>query len=194
MRVFNEKFVQQICAKYEKRSEYNRPFFYFVATDDDYQSLRTEIEDLTADLPQAAQAKVIHSLQCPKSFMQTYHELVAGNLFKRLGYHIEYEKTINGLSPDWYVHPKEKMLAYIVEVFTDYISDNNRSEQGQVSDLHGRLQQITVGVVLHISYDNEYEKEVVLNPKNNKEIIASVTHWLIKTSCRRTIICRWDNF
>ena len=174
MLVFTKEWVKQIHDRYNHRPEGSRPFLYSVATDNECKPLRAEIEKFVANLPQSTQGKVISRLRSPYSFIQTYHELVVGDLLIRRDYDIEYEKTIKGLTPDWYVQPKDQIPSFIVEVFTDNISNARASKLRQVDDLHRRLNQIPIGV----ANDEDYEKKLILNQKLNKNIAKKVALWL----------------
>lgn len=181
MHVFTEEWVHLIANRYKQVPLHSRSDLYFVATSDEYRELRNEIEGLVCNLPQTFRKGVISKLRDPKNFSQTYHELVAGNLFLRLGYQIDYEQTINGLTPDWYVYSNNNdTKPFFAEVLTDNISDIKKSEQGQIRDLRSRLRQIPVGVALYISYDYGAVEKVVMDQKTNKKTATDVKNWLTK--------------
>jgi len=175
MQVFTDEWVRRIRSRYERLPSYQRPYIYSIATSDACQTMRAEIEEWIADLPQVSQKSLIRKLQSPENFMQTYHELAVGNILKRLGYQVEYEKSIADLTPDWYVQPRGEMPAFIVEVFTANISDIMSCKERQVRDLLGRLQRIPIGVVLRIKF---YRTEVTLDPRLNKRITKKIQQWL----------------
>jgi len=176
MQVFSEEWVQKIRRRYERLPDYQRPLIYLVATSDKFQTVRDEVEQWVGELPDDEQFKVIPRLRSSRRFTQTYHELVVGNILREFGYQAEYEKALNGLTPDWYVHPSSKRTpAFIVEVLDVNVSDTTNSEQRQIRALLGRLRSIPVGVVLGIEL---YRAKVTLDQKRNKMIAARIQQWL----------------
>ncbi len=177
MRVFSAEWIDQIKNRYEQKPKHQRPEIYFVATSDKYKELRNEVEEWVADFPKATQNKLIPKLQSSENSIQnTYHELAVGNMLKKLGFQIEYEKKVDGLTPDWYIQPKDKTPAFIVEVSTVNLSEETKKSDKQVVDLLSRLKQISVGVNLNINFNRD---KVVLDPKLNKTISKKVGCWLL---------------
>jgi len=132
------------------------------------QCPQDELEKFVADLPKESQEKIEPMLK-GRNRNSTYHELIVGNMIKRLGYQLEYEKQIGGKTPDWYVHPMDEIPAFIVEVFTDNISADMASRLQQKYDLSYRLGQISIGVEVYIRYDEDYRDELILNQKFNNQ-------------------------
>ena len=177
MRVFSAGWIDQIKNRYERQQKHQRPEIYFVATSDKYKELRNEVEEWVADFPKATQNKLIPKLQSSENSIQNiYHELAVGNMLKKLGFQIEYEKKVDGLTPDWYIQPKDKTPAFIVEVSTVNPSEETKKSDKQVVDLLSRLKQIPVGVNLNINFNRD---KVVLDPKLNKTISKKVGCWLL---------------
>jgi hypothetical protein len=173
MEVFTEEWVNKIRNCYERRPGL-KPYLYLVATKDEYQATRAEIEIWVSNLPQNIQPKVISNLQSSRNHIHTYNELAVGSALKQLGYQLEYEKALNCLIPDWYVYPKGTIAAFIVEVFTAKPSENRIAQQHQKKDLFKRLEQIPIDVSLNI----RFRGSVVLDPKKNKILATEIRRWL----------------
>jgi len=81
-----------------------------IALSDACQHKREEIEEMLSRLSANDREQITSRLMNDKEFESTYNELVVGFWLNSLGYHVEYEKNIQGLTPDWYVsHHNEKI-------------------------------------------------------------------------------------
>lgn len=174
MKVFTIEWEQKIRRRYESLPGHLRPSLYNLVTSPKLEKVRLEVEKWVSDLPVETQEKVAKKLQ--SAFFQTYHELAAGNILQQLGYEAEYEKPINGLTPDWYVRPEGETPSFIVEVFTANRSEEDVKQDKKVNDLLARLNQIPIGVALNIHLDYD---EVQLSQKQNKDIAKKVKDWLL---------------
>lgn len=179
MCVFSEEWVQQIKKRYERCEDFQRPPLRVVATDPKLQPMRDQIESWVKNLSEEQQKKVIQNLRSTENFLHTYHELVVGSLLKDFEFLPEYEKDLNGQTPDWYVSTEENDPPFIVEVFTSNVSDTQRGDELQTRDLQGRLRQIPLDFGLHISLNDEI---VELTPRLNKKIANDIRKWLIQNN------------
>jgi hypothetical protein len=178
MKVFTEEWVAQLEKRYGRLPEYQRPVIYTVATGDHNQPVRLKIEDWLVDLAlqPAVERELIRRLRSPEHFIHTYHELIFADILQRRGFALEYEKQMDGLTPDWFVGAKSEIPAFILEVFTANISDTRNSERHQISQLRSRLQEIQVGVALDI----HSEKLIVeLDNRRSRGIATKVRNWLV---------------
>lgn len=176
MKVFTDEWKQTMIQRYERLPKHNRPYLYFVATREELRPLREEIEEGVAALSPAAQVSVISKLRSPKNFIHTSHELTVGRLLRRLGYEVEYERSIGGFTPDWYVHPRREIPAFVFEVFTAEVSEKRRAELRASNTLWGWLREIPVtGVALHVT---SHQTEMKCDDKRGKEIARHVRRWL----------------
>ena len=67
----------------------------------------------------------------------TLNELAVGYLFiKELGYEADYEKDIEGRTPDWYVHSKSGIPAFIIEVWTRMLPEKTAQGLGNALKEH----------------------------------------------------------
>jgi hypothetical protein len=176
VRVFTDEWKQRAIDRYKHLKDHNKPYIYFVAVSDRFQQLRLEIEEGVAALPPPAQKGVITRLRSPSNFTHTYHELVVGRLLRQLGHAVEYEVDIGGLTPDWYVHAKDEIPSFVLEVFTANVSDKRAGEQRAVRTLWGWLQEIPVtGVAIYVHIT---QGEIMCDDKRGKKIARSVRQWL----------------
>jgi hypothetical protein len=176
VKVFTDDWKQRVIDRYKHLKDHNKPYIYFVAVDEQFQQLRLEIEESVAALPQSAQNGVVTRLRSPSNFTHTYHELVVGRLLRHLGYTVEYEVDIGGLTPDWYVHAKDEIPPFVLEVFTANVSDKRAAELRAVRTLWGWLREIPVtGVSIYVEIT---QSEIVCDDKRGKQIARSVRQWL----------------
>jgi len=176
MGVFTSQYVRAIRSRFDPLPEYQRPPIYWLATARAHQSTRAEIEKWVAGLPQPARKRMIPNLRAPETMVQTYHELAVGSILKRLGYHVEYERPMATLAPDWYVHATARTPAFIVEVFSSGLPQAAVSRDSQTEDLLGRLRGIPSDVKLLVVL---HQTGIELGTKVNKTIAGRVRRWLL---------------
>lgn len=173
MEVFTDGWISQIRKKHEQRQGL-RTYLYLLATKDEYQTTRAEIENWINGLPEIIRSKLISRLRSSKNHIQTYNELAIGSVLKQLGYQLEYEKPLSGHTPDWYVHPKGDIPAFIVEVFTANPSNEWTAQRRQKIDLVKRLEQIPIDVTMNI----RFRGNMALDQHQNKIIATKIRKWL----------------
>ena len=127
MTVFTAQWVKDLRSHSETFPIHRRPPAYFIATDAELRPTREEIEQWVQDLPPHSQKILIPRLQSSENFRQTYHELVVGGLLKERGLRIEYERDIDGKTPDWYVSTNDGAQSLIVDGLTKRHSLGGRS-------------------------------------------------------------------
>lgn len=171
MTVFDPEYLQRLENKYGQYPDYAKPEIYSIVQ---YQDLRDEIEAMVSVLSQDEQKNIIPRLRAKDNFRQTYGELVVGNLLRKLYYDVEYDKRIEGISPDWTVGAIREIPNFIVEVFSTDFSPNLDKEHKAVKNLEERLYQIPLGVTLEIEVDDHRS----LNQERNKQIARDVKEWL----------------
>ena len=173
MEVFTDGWISQIRKKHEQRQGL-RTYLYLLATKDEHQTTRAEIENWINGLPEIIRSKLISRLRSSKNHIQTYNELAIGSVLKQLGYQLEYEKPLSGHTPDWYVHPKGDIPAFIVEVFTANPSNEWTAQRRQKIDLVKRLEQIPIDVTMNI----RFRGNMALDQHQNKIIATKIRKWL----------------
>ena len=99
-----------------------------------------------------------------------------GHALKQLGYELEYERQIAGITPDWYIAAKSDVPAFVVEVFTANPPEDRIAELKKWDYLYGRLQQIPVGVVLRI---RTHPASAAPDQRGSKVITSALEQWLI---------------
>src|ERR1051325_256010 len=181
MKVFTEEWIGQLEKRYGRLPDYQKPVTYIVATGDHNQPIRLKIEEwiTSLSLQPEVECELIRRLRTPEHFIHTYHELIFADILRQRGFALEYEKQIDGLTPDWFVNANGKIPAFILEVFTTNISAARNSERHQVSQLRSRLQEIPVGVALDIQAE---KLEVELDNQRSKTIAAKVRNWLLNNN------------
>lgn len=168
--------MSELRRRYEKRPVYQRPRIYDIAVGPDCETLRAEIEDWVAGLASAVRPEVISKLRSAKGFVQTYHELAVGNILRRLGHEVEYEKNVGGLTPDWCANATNGRLVFVVEVFTVRPPESAQKRDARRRHLLGRIEQIPLGVVLHIKVDSGASMD---SQGTSKAIAKQVRDWLL---------------
>jgi hypothetical protein len=176
VQVFDPVWVENIKRRYERLPPYDRPVIYPIAVDEKREGLRTEIESWVEPLPVATRRKLIPRLRSSEHIQQTYNELAVGHTLRQLGYELEYERSIDGLTPDWFVHPRDEVPTFVVEAFTSNPPQDRVANSNKLNRLLGRLQQIPVGVVLRIRTNKVSE---IPDQLESKRIKKGVEQWLM---------------
>ena len=178
MLVFTEEWRQELTNRYQSLKQLERPTVYCIAMEDKFRPMRECIETWVADQPALSREKLIKHFQSPKEkdrFLHTYHELAVGNLLRASGLETEYEKVINGKTPDWYVSIKNMAQHFIVDVFTKNIPDVKVRWDAWVKDLNANLRLIPLNICIELSHTQH------ANPpgfENNKLIASRIKTWL----------------
>lgn len=177
-KVFSEDFVAGMRHRYEQKKSHDRPTLFRIATTDDLQDRRDEIELWVAELRPRARRAFLRRLRHPDQWLAARNELAVAAQLRSLGYHLDYEKKLQvlhqgkgePLTPDWYVQGKGDMPPFLVEVATiDWPLDT------QGDDLKRRLEQILVDACLFV---DPRQAEGGLSQQRNKRIARCVRLWL----------------
>lgn len=117
--VFTDSWISESRKRYEKHKNIYRPLVYFAATSNDsiFKSVRDHIEIVVALLPLKQQRVLVQRLRSKDNFQTTYNEVIVGYLLSRMGFQIEYEKEIDGRTPDWYLNDNDGNV-FVVEVIS----------------------------------------------------------------------------
>lgn len=172
-RVFTDEWVARLRDRYERLQVLHR-----VATSAELQATRDEIEEWVAQLAPMVQHAMARKLQQPDHWLTTRNELAVAAQLRRLGYHLEYEKKLQvqgrrePLTPDWYIHQKGDIPAFLVEVST-----RNAPLHAQEDDLKRRLEQIPVDACLIV---DPRQAQGGLSQHRNKRIANRVRLWLTR--------------
>lgn len=190
MRVFTDDLIKKIGDRHE-RVPGARPHLYHVATsgDDHYRSIRDEVEEWVADLPEETRSAVVPRLQSSDTHIKTYNQLAVGAALKRLGYEVEYEKPFDArgmglelmhekdfgvLVPDWYTHAKGGIPPMLIQVFVAALADSSVTELRLINDLRLRLREIEEDVVISV----RFEDALLLSQRTNQRLAEMVQDWL----------------
>ncbi len=176
MLVFTDEWINEIRHQYRQHQDYERPRLYFVATDPRFQLLRDRVEAWVAVLPRAVHHDLARRFRTEDSFTETYNTLAVGAALRDYGFEPEYERPFGTLTPDWYVPPREDIPAFIMEVFSDTLSPEQRQNHRRVTWLLHCLEQIPLNVLLHVEAD---ETQPLPEPQLGRKIATQVQHWLM---------------
>ena len=178
MLVFTENWKSELESRYRNHKRYTKPFIYFVATENEFQSIREQLEEWVSALPEdLRKERAIKNLRSEESFRQTYHELAVGALLKNSGLKTEYDKEFNGKTPDWFISSNDGSQDFIVEVFTENISQSAASWDTRLSDLQGRLSDLPFDFALCVDVPFDWNP-VILDSRRSKTIAEGVRAWL----------------
>jgi hypothetical protein len=180
MLVFTEIWLQELAQRYRNYKRHTKPFVYFVATEEEFQPVRKQIEDWVLLLPEHLRKRAITSLQSENGIQQTYHELAVGSILRNLELKPEYEQNFNGLTPDWYVSAGDGSK-FIVEVLTENSSKTVEAWDARLSELHGRISELLCDFALSIDIPFDWNS-ICLDSRRSKFIANEVKNWLIKAN------------
>lgn len=175
--VFTREWIQSVEKRYGQRPRSLKSWPYLIATDNGFSSIRQQIENWVAGLPEAARAKMIPNLLSSDNFWHTYHELVIGAFLKGLGLEADFEKQFGQQTPDWFARSKDCSQSFIIEVFTVNVSESADSENTKLDELTRRLGEIHLDFLIWISCDDDSAIRR-LDPNKSKKIAEAVRNWL----------------
>jgi hypothetical protein len=175
MNVFDNEWQARIKERYGKTSTHPRPEIYYFATQPKFENERRELRNFVGNLQKDEQMKIISKINGKKTFVNTLNELVVGLKMKQLGYNVNYEKTIAGLTPDWFIHCKTSMPGFIIEVVNVNPSKKEKNKDHMFKDLISRILNIEGDYVIKII---QIEDEVILNESLNKEVANDLRKWI----------------
>src|SRR5687768_3037469 len=97
--IFTEDFVSALKARYDRPGIVTPALFNFV-TGKDFQELRDDIDKALNTMSEKCRDKFLMNFTNPDTFQTAYNEIAVAGYFAACGYNIEYEKEIDGLTPD----------------------------------------------------------------------------------------------
>jgi hypothetical protein len=148
---FGTDFVERHRARYGHRPPEERQLTYDIAVDDEYAPWRAWLDEQLALLELAQAAEQAGRVWLDEGFWTVLFEMAVGAHLRASGFHVAYERALDGLTPDWTILTQSGDPAGFVEVHTD----NPTSETfGQMRAWHGlvqRIKKIPVSVVLMLA-------------------------------------------
>jgi len=73
MFVFTDNWIQEVKSRYESRPRHLRTWPYFIATTNEFENARQNIESWIGALPEQRRAEVIQRLRSKEQFWNTYN-------------------------------------------------------------------------------------------------------------------------
>lgn len=184
--MFEETFTEELQRRYGSRPRSQHPEMYIVATAPDREEQRAWISAAVGLVPLPGRLKLITRLQTARGFLTAYHELAVAAVLQDAGLVPEYETTITGVTPDWFVPGHPQLL---VEVWTRQLPDPIRVATDRWRPLRDRVHTIPVPVGLHIISP---AREVLSPPDaaTGKRIVAQLQRWLLSALAPPTVGAR----
>jgi len=152
-------------------------FWLIVSMGTDAAKMRVEFDSLLKPIRKAQWDGVQEMLkQLTPDALHTYHELVVGDILRKLDYEVTYSpklKTVFAVlnrsdlledigknTPDWFVKGRSAIEPFIVDVFTAHVPNNQADSLAWIMTLIEKVEQITV------------DAELALSPTRNNLVIA----------------------
>ena len=152
-----------------------------IAFQDEYKNVREEIEKWINLIPDTdKRASIVGHLRAD-NWREAYHELAVGQLFKQLGFTVEYDKPIiNPLAPelppktpDWFVYIRDSGKIYI-EVFTNKAANETSRDEKVWGTLFARIKNSIEDVAISLIQQNNIPPSL----NNHKQIVVNLKDWL----------------
>src|SRR5260221_12033932 len=147
MKIFTDTWTTFIRNRYSKRPSFDRPPIFGFVTGDQWAQQREDLELWVSELDESSQSKIIEKIQGHTKelamIIDIFHELAFAHALTQLGYEIEYEKILDDvcLTPDWYVHQRQGIPDFILEIPTKKRPDGASlafAAQNHMTSLLGR--------------------------------------------------------
>jgi hypothetical protein len=150
-RRFGPDFVAEHRRRYGKRPPEGRQLTYDIAVDDEYALWRQWLDDQLDRLSARDADAMARRIWLDEHFWTVIFELAVGAGLRAAGLDVVYERTWDGVSPDWTVLSEAGEPVAFVEVHTD---DPPQRTFAQMRAWHGlveRIKKIPVPVVLQLA-------------------------------------------
>ena len=181
-RVFAQDWIESQRQKFDNRPKYEHPKGYQFLTSDECQPYRDRVEEWVESLVSPKRRKgIIQRLRSPRFFHDAYNELGVGDSLRRLGYSVEYEADIQGLTPDWFVHGGQSRSRFIVEVLTSNPPENRERCDAGWDRLAKRLEELPGDALVMLEPRVEPLDDDPAPPpteEQQKEVVRKVRDWL----------------
>jgi hypothetical protein len=179
--VFPRDWIETLRRKFDNRPKYEHPKGYEFWTSDECQPYRDRVEEWVESLVSLEKRKgMVRRLRLPR-FIEAYNELGVGDSLRRMGYSVEYEAKIEGLTPDWIVHDRQSRSRFIVEVLTSNPPENRERCDAGWDRLRKRLEDIPgdATIILEPWFD-PMDDDPVPPPteEQQQELVRRVREWL----------------
>lgn len=179
--LFTSAFLEDLKRRYSSMPNYDQPLIYRVATSDELNDVRGELEAWLGELPSRSLPQLVGNLKgTDQTFIEAYHELAVGALLSSLGLQPRYEVSFANLKPDWSTCGTAAIPPLIVEVLTLNEPNSFRQTQSALSELYFRLKKIQFpGVVLMVRFNS---RDHCLSRNLVAQTANSVQRWLLERS------------
>lgn len=137
--------------RYGKRPPEARQLTYDIAVQDEYAQWREWLDDQLALLPDQVGGALARKVWLDEHFWPVNFELAAGAGLRQAGLHVVYEKSWDGLSPDWTVLSDAGKPLALVEVHTDMPTAQTYGRMRAWHGLVERIKEIPVPVLLQLA-------------------------------------------
>jgi hypothetical protein len=178
--VFTPEWIAEQVRRYGNRAEHERPRLYHLWVNDEAQLLRDNIERWVDGLSPEARQRVIPRLRAPEQYLQTWNELAVGDSFRRMGHQAEYEKELQGLTPDWFVTTAVAGM-FITEVVSSMPPVERQRCDAGWDALGRRVESLRGNVDLAITPPVDHDRFAYFDPptaQRQKQIVREVGRWL----------------
>lgn len=168
--IFTKAFTEKIQQEYKRRPEKWKHLF-FSATQEEAEFYRGELNNWAANVSPSVLDKMIVSLRKPDKHVHTRNELRVCYHLSQLGLKFEYEKELDGKTPDLFVSSDD--LNFIVEIFTANVSDFENAQTKLKGDLINRIKKLAGNAKLLISLNTQ-----LIDYARNEFIVRNLDNWL----------------
>ncbi|KWX03235.1 hypothetical protein LI90_4286 [Carbonactinospora thermoautotrophica] len=151
---FGAQFVAAQRQRFGSKPPEQRPLAYDIAVGEEYQEWRAWLDAQLALLPDREADRIAGQLwQEDKRFWPSVFELAVGAGLRAAGLDVAYERSWDGLTPDWTVFDIAGKPLCFVEVHTDQPPDATYGLLRSWRGLEERIAQIPCPVVLTLAAD-----------------------------------------
>jgi len=180
-RVYTQDWIESLQRSFDNRLTYEHPKGYQFFTSDECQPCRDRVEEWVESLVSPEKWEgMIQRLRSPEC-IHAYNELGVGDSLRRMGYSVEYEADIQGLTPDWLVHGGQSRSRFIVEVITSNPPENRERCDAGWDRLRRRLEELPGDASIILKPRVELSGDDPAPPpaeEQHKDICEKVHDWL----------------
>jgi len=172
MKLFDENLARGL-EKYNSVRQDDFEMFEKIVTSSEIRFLHSRdfLEDAFSNLDETSQYHIKKELiNDPNKSKKTINELIVGSYLANLGYKVEYDKNINGQTPDWWVQDSDSNDLFFLDVRTQEVRSSSNAEFYKSSSSRKQFDDAIEKV-------NKYD-EIIVN-KKIPFLLALVSDWVV---------------
>jgi len=151
--IYSGLWREKLEKRYGQNQNYRVPELYTFVTGTKTANWRADLVRWIHSVPLSGRETLIRRLRSIDQFRQAANELTFAGQFIDLGFSVEYEPSIDGLTPDWLMTSRHHVGSCLLEVISSNLDERTEAVDASKARLAARLKEIPVDAVVGIRLD-----------------------------------------